>query len=392
MPVLEVLRRIYLCLFRWSIILRTRLRDFWMLFEHGLVFLSGQIVAHPIFAHILTLVVLVLGLVSGVETVVYIATALGWFVTFLWINESIRQHRISRRLILSVIIPGIIWGAFGWLAVSQYWQHQQAKIESPKQVSGLSQKDLQDTKQEELSTFWKSEPSKEQTKPEPTKPIPERTKPQPQLILIFKESPLLTQARKDRIAAEMERFYVYLIQLGLDAPKEVAPIGLTKSGAFTGAGIYPGPVYMDSISIPEKRIDDHTAAVRAYAMYCFPVILDSYNPNRRDWEGRGTRAAWVFERYFVASFYEQLSAIGTSDIDKWAEALWDVRRQIGKAQTDRILSFTLKAFKDFSDDNPKEKFSRYFYNSLMAGVSVVDNEGNLIQKINNILKAKGLPD
>ena len=210
-----------------------------------------------------------------------------------------------------------------------------------------------------------------------------------QLTIIFKSSPLFTPHRRNLISARMESFYAYLSQLGLAAPKEVPPIriGNTYGGAFT----FPGPIYMDSITIPQKGVDDPKAPVIAYALYCFPVIIDAYNVNRVD-RNRRLRASWIFEVYFVSSFFGKRPPLGTSDIANWSGALWDIRQQEGQDFSDKLAAFTLRAFNDFSNEGGNEKLDlgTYFYNSVTAGESVVDNDFSKMIKINRILEHRGL--
>ena len=115
--------------------------------------------------------------------------------------------------------------------------------------------------------------------------------------IYFKNSPLFTQRRKDRIASRMESFYTYLEELGLTAPKDIPPIAVGNS--YSNALIYPGPLYLGTVTMPEKDIDDPETPVYVYAMYCFPVMMDvlgNYLDDRR------LRAAWIFQTYFVSSF------------------------------------------------------------------------------------------
>jgi hypothetical protein len=136
--------------------------------------------------------------------------------------------------------------------------------------------------------------------------------------------------------------------------------------------IYPSPVYESSIYISEKSIDDPRAAQRAYAQYCFPLLQDAYIPGQDDMI-RHT-AASVFRSYFIASFSETPPPTGDSDLYKWIAVLWEIRAQHGKTQADQIVVFTLKAFNERRQLNPKWDFNESFYWSLMAGRSVIDNQ------------------
>ena len=227
---------------------------------------------------------------------------------------------------------------------------------------------------------------------EHTGPLGERTLPPrgPELKLIFKDSSLFTPSRKQRIAGEMEKFYRYLVELGLEAPKEVPPLGVREQGAFGMAGTFPGPVYLDSVGLPSSALDDPMTPVRGYAMYCFPFMLRvSSRPFGAD---RRQRASWIFQSYFVSSFNGKRPQTGTSDIAKWIDGLWDIRQRYGQDFADRLVPFGLKSLSDFGDEGGNEKldFTTYFYNSVMLGESVVDNDFSKMPKINQILELRGL--
>jgi hypothetical protein len=209
------------------------------------------------------------------------------------------------------------------------------------------------------------------------------------LKLIFKDSPLFTTQHKDRISSRMESFYGYLSQLGLDAPKEVPPIevGTTYGGSFT----YPGPIYMNTVRIPERAIDDPNAPVIVYAQYSFGAMLDVHNFNRID-RDRRQMAAWIFESYFVGSFSGKRSTSKAGDVAKWVDALWEIRVQYGQKFADAATAFGLKAFNDFGNEggNQKLDLNTYFRNSFMAGEYTVDNQLSHLNEVNDILKKHGL--
>jgi hypothetical protein len=210
--------------------------------------------------------------------------------------------------------------------------------------------------------------------------------------LLFKDSPLLTPRRQETLKSTINAFYDYLNAVGIEACKDVPPIG-TRRGTFGTSGMYPGPLYVDSIYLPENQLDNPRTGPYAYAMYCFPIILGVYSANGVT-DYRPERAAWVFQSYFVSSYLNSMPASANkSDIAKWIDVLWDIRETFGKGYADSLAVFTLKAFKDFSPGNRDVDFSPYFLQSLTAAQSVRDNFGadrSKSEQIQEILANHGL--
>jgi hypothetical protein len=222
--------------------------------------------------------------------------------------------------------------------------------------------------------------------PAAQKPHPANPPRQRQLRLIFKDSPLFTKARKDRIMNRMEDFYLYLKGIGLDElPKEIPPIGV--GGNYGASLIYPGPIYLGTVTIPETAIDDPAAPVIVYGQYSFGYLMDVHNFNKSN-QDRRQRASWIFEVYFVSSFLKKKPPDGASDIAVWGNFLWDVRRQYGQQFSDTATVFALKAFNDFGEEggNQKLDLNTYLRNSFVAGESVADDNLKKMQGINDLLR------
>ena len=217
---------------------------------------------------------------------------------------------------------------------------------------------------------------------------PLATKPR-ELSIHFKNSPLFTPQRQDRISSRMESFHNYLVELGLAAPKEIPPIAV--GNAYGGAFTYPGPIYLDTVSIPEKAIDDPLAPIIVYAQYSFGAMMDVHNFTRAN-QDRRQRAAWIFESSFVSSFSGKQPPLGTSDIANWAGALWEIRGQYGKQFTDLATAFALRAFNELGDEggNQKLDLNTYFHSSFLVGENAVDNQLSSLSGVNAILKKHGL--
>ena len=73
----------------------------------------------------------------------------------------------------------------------------------------------------------------------------------PKVQIIFKNSPLFTKIRRDRISNTIDGCYLYLYRLGFPVKNELAPIGVVPGAAFRASGTYPGTIYDRQILLPE---------------------------------------------------------------------------------------------------------------------------------------------
>jgi hypothetical protein len=220
---------------------------------------------------------------------------------------------------------------------------------------------------------------------------PPRSTPEQRLSLTFKLSPLFTTIRKARISSQFEAFYEYILKIRFPVSATVPPIGISPGSGISGTFVRPGPIYLESLMIPEKSIDDAATLRRAYALYAFQELFSPRDaPVLKYPFEYAVRASWIFTEYFTASFTGDVSTNslqGTSDIDNWTGALWEVRRECGKEFADQML---LYAFKSFSEGESASTFSEFFYGRLMLGESVVDNNFQKLPVIAGVLSKRGL--
>ena len=154
---------------------------------------------------------------------------------------------------------------------------------------------------------------------------------------------------------------------------------------------------MNSIYLPETQLNNGRAGPTGYAMYCFPILLNVHRQTAIV-DDAAERAAWVFEVYFVSSYFDSEPAPSVkndqSTVDKWISALWGIRKAIGKDYGDTLAAFTLKAFRDYRIDNSDVEFSTYFSQSVSAARFVRSNQGAHAGKreetIDSILERHGL--
>ncbi len=73
----------------------------------------------------------------------------------------------------------------------------------------------------------------------------------PEVVMIFKASPLFTEPRKERITKIVDDYRHYLMRVGFEIPKEVPPLGTAKGLGMSG-GSEGGGVFNADMVIPER--------------------------------------------------------------------------------------------------------------------------------------------
>jgi energy-coupling factor transporter transmembrane protein EcfT len=192
-------------------------------------------IRHLTFALIAPLVIAMFGPVG-----IYVAGIIGAIATFAWLatTQSLRQYSIFSRFMISVILNLGSWGILGYVAYKfapqvpveeiadrvierlEKREAKQAKPAPPPMIEAKEQPHV-----EAIIPKPAEKPQAEKKPPPDIKPESERHRPPPQLSLIFKNSPLFTPVRKERITIEIETFYKYLVQLGLNAPSDIPQLG-----------------------------------------------------------------------------------------------------------------------------------------------------------------------
>ena len=222
--------------------------------------------------------------------------------------------------------------------------------------------------------------------------------------VIFKDSPLLTAVRRNRIATNIDGFRDYLIEIGFEIPVDVPPIE-TVPGTANVSGSVDGERYYTSLEISEDRIDDPMMAIAVYATFVFPALFNTNDTSKPDHAFRGL-ASQVFADYFNFSYSDRTWTLNGRRLplrrSSWQSALWDIRAECGKAFADESLFYMFTQIDRFSSDprffrNPKEgftisteEFNDYFLTGFLAGEQVKDNRFHNLAAINRILKEHGL--
>jgi len=206
-----------------------------------------------------------------------------------------------------------------------------------------------------------------------------------QLKLLFKDSALLTNERRERIAVEMERYYKYLVKLGFDAPREVPPIGVNKrvnSSEFWS----PGSIYDQSVFIGDNRLGDPQAIRSAYGGYAFRVLLGVGHPEQND-ELQRMEASLIFWVYFEYSFSGTNGPFVGDGIYRWLRALWKIRQTCGSQFVDAAMVYTQKLV---NEPRPSMEFDPWFVMRFGRGARVAENQGEKMRIVNAALKAENL--
>ena len=245
-----------------------------------------------------------------------------------------------------------------------------------------------------LRNAVRNNPIAPRARPSATRPTPP---PSPSVKLIFKDSPLFTPIRKQRIQEQLTAFRSYLTSIGFDAPLEVPPLG-TVPGTMTISGTGDSKIYYQDINIGEQVIDDPMRVRGAYAGYAFRKMLDVDDLNRWDHPYRGLTSS-VLANYFNWSFANKTwsQPLGNS----WEGALWEIRERCGQRFTDMALFYMFKTLGDVADPKllkdrragytvSSEEFNLYFFHGFLSGEQVVDNQFHNLSTIGQILRDHGL--
>ena len=216
-------------------------------------------------------------------------------------------------------------------------------------------------------------------------PTPQQSQPaRHELKLIFKDSPLFTPARRERITQQMEDFRNYLVELGFDAPVDLPPLDVSP-GTTIGEEIISGPgvrpYQSGTMVLSEKMIDDPMSIAATYSRTAFRKLFENKFP-RTVQDFYFSYCSFWFANYFTWSYsnrtWSNPPARGTVDA-----ALWDIRTRCSKPFTDRAMFYAFMEMKDERDSSveplPKEltltkaQTDAYFLRHFLGGENIVDS-------------------
>jgi hypothetical protein len=206
-------------------------------------------------------------------------------------------------------------------------------------------------------------------------PPPAQPRSSRRVVLIFKDSPLLTAQRREIIQTRIDNFNAYLTDVGFSLPKDFPPIGVSSRNNFAGGGIYPGTIYEQSFYLPKNKITDGNEIRWIYAYGNFGDLF----PVDAGHEEFHEQATTLFSDYYAGSYADH--RWGDS---AWDRRLWELRKEKGKQFTDKSLFF---AYEQWRSPGPSEPdFDSFFRSLLLAGVWVEsNNRGADMTEVNKIL-------
>ncbi len=311
----------------------------------------------------------------------YIKIAL-WIIATTFLIYAVNKSKwtinlgVFGKIILSAIIV-IFMGVIGSYPIKEQWKTDNKILINPKQPTA---KEIAEEIAKKLT-------------PMPVKSTPKTAIPSPEIKLVFKNSTLLTPARKNKITVELNAFRNYLVGLGFEVPKETRPMGIGKGKGWTsGFNSSSDPVMSGDIYIGEEEIDDLSTWRKAYAYYVFYKIFNTNNANI-DLDSIRTWCSFIFTDYFTNSFANQLPK-DSKGINIWVSALWDIRTSCSQDFTDRSLFYTYKGIiqdrekKEFQirDEEFVKVFNKFFSIHYFQGSWVLDNNSQNRHKIVKILR------
>jgi hypothetical protein len=215
-----------------------------------------------------------------------------------------------------------------------------------------------------------------------------------QLSFTFKDSPLLTDQAKLLIKDKLENYFEYLERIGLNPPREVAPIGVAAPDGFGGCGSWavmsPAPIYREgSIHIAETCLNSETDVTGLYSDWVFQTLLNEGAPGTRVDGYNRFHVQRIISLYYLSSFYDDLAPDARQGINSWPVVLWDVRKQFGRDFTDRSIAVAIRSMNENLKYKPNVPFDDYLCYHLLTGFSVIDNEHRKSPGVKRLLVMRG---
>jgi hypothetical protein len=320
----------------------------------------------------------------------------------------------------SPILGYALWASFGILLFSFYWwlagkSFYSGGPPSPVVASSRPQPPTASEIAEELAKRISPSPTSPHTGgPSRSKTPVAKTEPEP-VVLIFANSPLLTDARKEEIRRDISGFRDYLISLRVNAPLVVPPISVGSLGTFTKPLELTGPAgaedramflwsggryeyrsypnqkqstdFSHNIVLLAPELSDRTAITSLYGMYALGQFLDRTEPDPDDfyWQARDM-AITNGAVYFSSSFWNARVRYPLP-----YEALWEIREKLGQKFVDQLIAYTMRAFNESIYRSHKSDLGAYFYARLKDADDIIDNDGSAMRTITEVWTKYKLP-
>ena len=235
---------------------------------------------------------------------------------------------------------------------------------------------------------------------------------------MFKDSPLFTPERRNRINTDINRFAAYLKNLGIPIPEDIPPIGVDttnpKANGWSFNSQSNNKYYYNKFTIQQGALDDRQKITEAFCNFVIgrfiykpspPMAPPSENqtpqqfydathtPAQMDQSYRWM-ASVVLIQYLNHSYWNQRFAKNQQPVcpdqgDGMSYYFWKIRQRFGGEFTDKLATFTLRAVVDKQYTDVTQHYRQYFYERLKMADSVIDNENAKMPIIDAILKDCG---
>jgi hypothetical protein len=204
----------------------------------------------------------------------------------------------------------------------------------------------------------------------------------------FKDSPLLSPKRRERITKILDDYYRYLtLNVGFDLTVELPPFGVSppKSIMLAG-GQRDASIYYSHIVVPADGLENPDVLRAAYSTYVFETSLVPTDGGPL--VPMNEEASWVFFCYYPSSFSGNTVCAPNAPASKWRSALWEIRAKYGRTYTDELLYYTFKMWS--TTPNKQDNFDLFFWNKFAAGETVINNDGDRYNAVAKILRDHGI--
>jgi hypothetical protein len=219
----------------------------------------------------------------------------------------------------------------------------------------------------------------------------------PDLPLTFKPSPLLTEARRQRISETIRDFRHYLMSVGFTIPDQVPPIGVSKSSTIFGMspGVRPAMPEDYNMILSAKDADDEAKIRSAYSLYVFQGLFGWIRlwPDLAKNAGKNVLfVAFLFSDYYTFSYSNHYVEESPKTVDRqWLNALWGIREKYGKQFADKAMYYSYKKWLPPDPQEDGTSFNKFFFLRFLSGVEVEVTDPQQYIEIQNIYAAQGLP-
>ncbi len=220
-------------------------------------------------------------------------------------------------------------------------------------------------------------------------PIPDPpgwVEPKSEIKLVFRDSPLLTEAVRTQARRDVSAFREYLLGLQIPVSDEFPSIGVGAGPAKTTQVLPSMPAYRSRATIAQDWLVDRRALTAQYSNYAIEELLTRRIKNHPPNSGlQDVMAASAISGYYNRSFWD--SDIGGG---RWTVQLWEIRRAFGKGFTDKLVAFALKAIADDPEEEADANFDIYFYKKLRISDEVIESAPGRIDTIKAIIEKSGI--